>query len=170
MRICKNVKRAKARGKAIVSMMVLSGEKPNKIVSFVMTAPIAPCPIQPKARPAPVIANCVAERYFSRFSTICRASLAVGCPSFSFMASWDWRTFTSANSVATKKALKPMRSIVINSAVLGSGVIFTYCRTFPLFRKSRNGNSLCCDWTKFWMSDLSPEIPDVTKPNNKYEI
>lgn len=62
-----------------------------------------------------------------------------------------------------------MRSIVINNAELGSGVIFCYCRAFILFRKGRT--SLCHDsWPKFWMSDLTAEVPYITKSDNEQEI
>lgn len=169
IKICTKVRSAKAKGNAIVSIIVASGVKPKNNAIRVMSPPSASWPIQPSASPAPVMANCVAERYFSRFSTMCRASFAVLCHSFSLRASCDCRTLTSANSVATKKALKPMRSIVISNAELGSGVIFCYCRTFILFRK-RCALFYHNSWPKFWMSNLTAEISHVAKSYDEDEI
>lgn len=170
MSICMKVRRAKETGNAMASMVVFSTSRPASQSIFDRSDPTASWPIQPSARPAPVIASCVAERYFSRFSTICLASFAVGCQSFSLMANWDWRTLTRANSVATKKALKPMRSIVINNAELGSGVIFSYCRVFILFRKSRHGYFTAYGCSQFRVSYLSSEISYISKTYNKNKI
>lgn len=54
----------------------------------------------------------------------------------------------------------------MNNAELGSGVIFSYCRAFMLFRKSI---TIFTDgyWSEFWMSDLSSEIAYVAKTNQK---
>lgn len=132
--MCMSVIQKSAIPKAIACMNV--GERIISDVSRKCTIhrAILGSPTQPSSKLATVIPSCMPERYVSRCERMFFARSAHFLPCLISSSSWEKRIFTSANSLATKNALRATRIEVVESPTsiqkLGSGFILTYYRDF----------------------------------------
>jgi hypothetical protein len=88
-------------------------DQPKNVMSWMINLPTDSPQIRPSASQHKVIPSCVVDKYISILERICCTLRAFLFHSFTFRASWEERTFTSANSVATKKPFNRIIIIVI---------------------------------------------------------
>ncbi len=113
--MCNSVMMAKATA-AVIASAARTG-RPSRIAAGSIRWAKAGSPIQPKASDASVMPSWVADRYSSRLRTSRAARLAAAEPRRASSSSRVGRTFTSANSVATKK---PFKATSANAATTAS--------------------------------------------------